>query len=322
MNRRQFLVAATGLALLSGCGVLPNLAKLATPGVARVGILGGSPGLASDIIGGLKPGLGELGYVDGQNIVFEQRDTGGNIELEPELANELVRLPVAVIVAVQTQAARQVTTVIPIVFAVVTDPVGQGLIASLDHPGGNLTGVSNAPATVWAKPLEFLAQLVPRLSRVAILINLALPSSQLQFQALTTAANGMGGVQLNPLDLRTPDDMEPALVWQAQAMIAFSAVSSALPRLLDFEVQHRIPVSFTFKEAVQAGGFLSYGPSYNGIGHAAAAYVDKIVKGARPADLPVEQPTVFELVVNQTTAQALGITIPPDLAVEVTEWVQ
>jgi ABC-type uncharacterized transport system substrate-binding protein len=333
MRRRQFVFTATTLALLGGCGVLPNLGKPSTPGVPRVGIL--DPWAADDPgsnaqIAGLKQGLAELGYVDGQDIIFEPRDSDGKVDPLRALANELIQLPVEVIVALSTpatQAARQATSVIPIVFVNVTDPVGQGIVASLAHPGGNLTGAASPPTTTFQKELEILGQLVPGMARVAIVLDASNPAMILRSRAVAPTANTMG-VQLKTLDMRSADDVEPALAealaWQAEAVMNLSgpATAVAMPRFLDFQLQNRIPLAVNSEQEVQAGGLLFYGVSNNVKGRTAAALVDKIIKGTKPADLPVEQPTAYELVINQTTAQALGITIPPEVAQQVTQWVQ
>src|SRR5262249_20500530 len=209
-----------------------------------------------------------------------------------------------------TVAGRRATAVIPIVFVAPTDPIGQGMVASLSHPGGNVTGPSGAPATTFQKDLELLAQLVPRLSRVAIVTDFSEPnlgSTTSRLQVVTSAANALG-VQLKTLDVRSLDEVEPALAealaWQAQAMLQFGApgaVADAVPRLVAFQLQNRIPVAFNLKSQVQAGGLLSFNASPTGAGRSAALYVDRILKGAKPADLPVEQATVFELAVNEST---------------------
>jgi putative tryptophan/tyrosine transport system substrate-binding protein len=336
MRRRQFVFSAATFALMSGCGVLPILGRPATRGMWRVGILNGNDAnsaSSNDQIAGLKQGLAELGYVDGQTIAFELRDADFNLARLPDLANELIQLPVDVLVSFPSPAvvaAHQATTVVPIVFVGVTDPVGKGWVASLAHPGGNLTGVSQAPPTTLGKMIEYLAQLVPQLSRIALFASLSPADPSLgptAVQLTTTAANALG-VQLKFLDVRTPDDVEPALAealaWQTEAMMSVGgvAISNAIPRFMDFQLQNRIPFVTSLKEWVQAGGLLSYGPSVNGLGRQAAHSVDKILKGAKPAELPVEEPDRYELSVNQTTAQALGITIPPEVAQQVTEWVE
>jgi putative tryptophan/tyrosine transport system substrate-binding protein len=303
--------------------------------MGRVGILAPDTNNALDvaIIAGLKQGLAELGYVDGQTIAFELRDAAGNVERLPELANELIQLPVDVLVSLTSPAvlaAHQATTVVPIVFVNPTDPVGKGWVASLAHPGANLTGVTAAPPTVLGKVIEYLAQLVPQLPRIVFFASLSAADPSLGPTAVpltTTAANALG-IQVKFLDVRTPDDVEPALAealaWQTEAMMIVGgvAITNAVPRFVDFQLQHRIPLGCGFKEQVQAGGLLSYGASFMGQGRRAATFVDKILKGARPADLPVEEPDTYELIVNPTTAQALGITIPPAFAQQVTAWVQ
>jgi len=335
VRRRPFVFTAATFALLSGCGVLPILGRPVTRGRWRVGIL--APDAITPVgvaeIASLKQGLAELGYVDGQTIAFEQRDAAGNFERLPELANELIQLPVDVLFSVSSPAvlaAHQATTVVPIVFAQASDPVGKGWVVSLAHPGGNLTGVTSGPPSVNGKWVEFLAQLVPRLSRIAFFASLspADPSvGPTAVQLTTTAANALG-IQLKFLDVRTPEDVEPALdealAWRAEAMMAYGgvAIANAIPRFVNFQLQQRIPWASGSRELVQAGALLAYGNSLKEAGRQAATFVDKILKGARPADLPVEEPDAYELIVNQTTAKALGLTIPPSFAQQVTEWVQ
>jgi putative ABC transport system substrate-binding protein len=332
MKRRQFIFSTATLALVSGCGLLPRQ----TPRLPRVGILCASAAtdqLPNDETAGLKQGLEELGYANGQAVVFETRFAEGNVALLPELANNLVQ-SVDVIVTVggtaATAAARQATSSVPIVFVVVNDPVGRGFVTGLANPGGNLTGITNAPPTVLGKLLELLVGLVPGLSRVAFLTNLdpvqgPLAPSQVP---LTTAAASALGLQLKILDVRSPDRVDPALneilAWQAQAMLMFGgpgALADATPHLAAFQLQSGIPLGYTTRGGPVAGALLSFGVNAVGEGRRAAVLVDKILKGASPGRLPVEQPTEFDLVVNQKTAAALGITIPPEIAQQVTEWV-
>jgi putative ABC transport system substrate-binding protein len=335
MKRRQFVFSAATFALINGCGVLPILGSPAARGIPRVGILAADANNDTETleIAGLKQGLAEQGYVDGQTIAFELRTTDGNLEALPELANALVQLPVDVLFAVPSPsvaAAQQATRDIPIVFANASDPVGKGWVASLDHPSGNLTGVTAAPPTRDAKLVEFLAQLVPRLSRVAFVTSFdpADPSlGPLAVQQTTTAVNALG-IQVKFLDVRSPGDVEPVLAeelaWQTEAMVVLAAVAVAphVSRFVDFQLQNRLPLAVVSKEQVQAGALLSYSVSSTGAGQTAARFVDRILKGTRPADLPVEMPTAYELVVNQSTAQALGMTVPPQVAQQVTEWIQ
>jgi putative ABC transport system substrate-binding protein len=249
------------------------------------------------------------------------------------LANDLVHGAVDVIVSQgtpPTTAAQSATAAIPIVFSNVTDPVSQHFVASLAHPGGNLTGVTNVPVSVIAKPLEILSQLVPGLSRVAVVVNFD-PANQLavytsRLQAIKSAADTMA-VQLHVLDIRSVADVEPALAdalaWQTEAIMSTDgqgAVLQASPRIVEFAKQNHIPTTFPNKEYV--GGLLAYGPNPAGAGRLAATYVDRILRGASPGDLPVQEPTTFDFIVNQTTADAIGITIPPAIAQQVTQWYQ
>jgi putative ABC transport system substrate-binding protein len=335
MKRRQFIFTSATLAVLSGCGLVPGTASRPGQRPARIGVLGSANSQVSDEqIAGLKQGLVDLGYVEGQTIAYERRQASSGAEI-PDLAHQLAQLPVDVFVAAGSPAAlavRQVTTDIPIVFMNVTDPVGQGLVDSLAHPGGNVTGITNTPASVSGKRLELLSKLLPGLSRVALFAGFDTanaPSSTLKLQFATSVARAVG-VQLKTLEVNGPDDVEPALAealsWPAQSMLVFSgpiAIIDAIPRFVEVQTQNRIPVVFDASVDGQTrGGLMSYGVSNNEQGRLAANLVDKIQKGTRPADLPVQEPTVFEFVVNQTVAQALGIGIPPDIAQEVNHWDQ
>jgi putative ABC transport system substrate-binding protein len=334
MNRRQFFLIAVTLSLAGGCRTQPNLGNSPRAGVARIGILDASAAydaIVSDEIAGLKQGLAELGYVDGKNLLFAPRDSE-NLELLAQMARELVQLPVDVIVAVggspAARIARQATSAIPVVFVEVTDPVGLGLVVSLTNPGGNLTGITQIPLTTVAKQLEFLAQLVPGLSRVGIAFDSTNPAAMLLLKALPPTATALG-LQLKAFGVGSAAEVEPALndalAWSVQAMMILSGpgtLTDADPRLAEFSRQHRIPMSFLSKSHVMAGGLMSYGASHNASGQTAARLVDRILRGAKPADLPVEQPTSFELAINQTTAKAIGITIPPEVAQQVSLWVQ
>jgi len=337
MKRRDFILSTATLALLTGCGLLPNLGQPTSPRVARVGILVSQAinTVNGPILDGVQQGLAELRFADGQTIDVEERDAGGDTERLPDLVNELLNLPVAVLVAFPSPAvliAKRATTTVPIVFANASDPVGKGFVASLDHPGGNVTGISAAPPTQFQKLMEYLVQVQPGLSRVAFFTSLdpisgAGGASGPSFvQVTTTAANALG-IQLKFLDVGSADDVDSALAealaWHVEAMIMTGIpFADPTPRLIDFQLRNRVPVAFGARGGAQAGGLLGYGTNLNAIGHASAVLVDKILKGAKPADLPVEQPTEYELVVNQTTAQALGISIPPEFARQVTQWVQ
>ena len=336
MKRRSFVLTTATFALLSGCGLVPNVGNPGSGGAVRVGILATDANtINAPEIAGLKQGLAALGYVNGQTIAFEQRDAAGQVGRLPALATELVQLPVNVLACMTSPsvvAARQATTVLPIVFVYVTDPVGKGFVASLAHPGGNVTGVPGGPLETYGKIVDYLARVLPGLSRVAFVTNFDPESGPggaqgpSGVQVTTTAANALG-IRLKFLNVHTSEDVAPALAealaWRTQAlMVGGLPISDPTSPFVEFQRQQHIPFAAIAKEQVQAGGLLSYGPSQIGVGRTAATLVDKIIKGAKPADLPVEQPTDYELVINQTAAQSLGIIVPPEVAEQVAEWVQ
>src|SRR5438093_4764184 len=264
--------------------------------------------------------LRELGWVEGQNIVIDYRYAEGRVDRLPDLAAELVRLKVDLIVAsAGTQAAtaaKNATGTIPIVMIAGRDPVGTGLIASLARPGGNVTGVSGyAGLEIGAKQLELLKEIVPKIRRVAILSNPANAYHQLAITEVNVAARSLG-VQLQLLEARGPNEFDGAFAAMATERVGALLVlsdaifSSHRTRLADLAARSRLPAAYGVRESVEAGGLMSYGPSFLDLFRRSAAYVDKILKGAKPADLPVEQPTTFELVVNVKAAKALGLTIP------------
>jgi putative ABC transport system substrate-binding protein len=295
--------------------------------VPRVGYLGlGSP--SDPFIQAFQQGLRELGYVEGQNIVLEYRYAQGHEERLPALATELVRLKVDVIVAVATsgaQAARQATRTIPIVMLAVGDP--GGFVASLARPGGNLTGLSTLGPDLAGKRLQLLIEVTPGLSRVAVLWN-PLNSFSVLIMRQTEAAARMLGTQLQSLEVRVPDDFDnvfrAATRGRAGALIAAedSFIFTHRNRIVEFAARNGLPSMSGYRGFVEAGGLMSYGPSLLDLAHRAPIYVDKILKGAKPGDLPVEQPTKFELVINFKTAKALGLTIPPSLLARADEIIQ
>jgi putative ABC transport system substrate-binding protein len=271
-------------------------------------------------------GLRELGYVEGQNIVVEERYAEGQLERLPELAAELVQLRVDVIVAGDPQAilpAKQATSTIPIVMSVSADPVGSGLVASLARPGGNVTGLSNVAPQLAGKRLELLKEVVPGVSRVAVLGR----PGQADWEPLAVATQALGG-QLQALEVQSPDDIkdafEAAVRERADVLIVLASpiVLRHSRLIVDLAAESRLPTMYPRKEYVQDGGLMYYGPSTPELHRRAAYYVDRILKGAKPGDLPVEQPTRFELVVNLKTAEALGITIPPSVLARADEVVQ
>ena len=291
--------------------------------VHRIGYLGGaSSTIAAPFIEAFREGLREFGWVEGKNIVIDYRFAEGRFDRLPDLAAELVRLKVEVIVAVATPpavAAKKATGRIPIVMTSAGDPVGLGLVASLGRPGGNVTGLSfSVGVETIGKGLELLKETVPKVRRVAVLSNPANPAHALAIRDLKVAARSLG-VDLQLLEAREPDEFDGAFAAMAKERVeALFVVPDSMSllhraRLADLAVKHQLPSMHGFREYVEAGGLMSYGASAVANFRRAAFFVDKILKGAKPADLPVEQPTKFELVINLKTARALGLTIPQSL---------
>ena len=320
MDRRAFFGSALAGSLLAA----PLVAAAQSAGkVPRIGVLG--PRTASDGARYLEPfrrGMRELGWVEGKNILVEYRWAEGRSERMPELAAELVRLNVDVIFAgstATTVAARRATSTIPIVMATGGDPVSLGLVASLARPGGNVTGLSfSVDSETFAKQLELLKETVATARRVAVLFNPANPGQRPAIERLGDAARSVG-VNLQVLEARTPDDFERAFAAMARAraeallVVADSIFGYSRVRLQGLVARSRLPAMYGLREHVEAGGLMSYAADVRDNFRRAAGYVDKILKGAKPGDLPVEQPTKFELVINLKTAKALGLTIPPAL---------
>jgi ABC-type uncharacterized transport system substrate-binding protein len=318
-DRRRFV---TGLGLLLAS---PLVAQAQPAGkVPRVGFLFyGSPGPAREI-DAFRRGLRELGYIEGQNIGIEYRFASGQVERLPELAAELVRLKVDVIVAPATSAAlaaKQATSRIPIVFAVVADAVGAGLIANFARPGGNITGLTSSSAELGGKRLELLKQVVARASRVAVLYNPADRSNVLVLKQLQDSVPTLG-LTLQPLEVREPREFEGAfLAMTRERAHAMFGVAGALTNehnkvLVDLAAKHRIPAMWGHRQFVDAGGLMSYAVNLYDQNRQAAVFVDKILKGAKPGDLPVEQPTRYELVINLKTAKALRLTVAQSLLLQ------
>src|SRR3989454_497288 len=287
--------------------------------LARIGYL--SLGSAADTPKALLQGLRELGYVEGQNLVIEYRYAEGKAERLPDLAAELVSLSVDVIVAGGTPpplAAKRATRTIPFVMTSAGGPVGSGLVASLARPGGNVTGLSTFTRELAAKRLQLLKEVVPGVSRVAVLWNAANPYAVLNMRETEAAAQTLG-VQVQSLEVRGPDDFENALPAAIRGRAgALIVVDDPLTfayrmRIADFAARNRLPAMYGFREFAEAGGLTAFGANLADLYRRAATYVDKILKGAKPSDLPVEQPTKFELVINMKTAKALGLTIPQSL---------
>ncbi len=291
--------------------------------VQRIGFLGGgSPSAYSPRIEAFRKGLAEIGYAEGKNIAIEYRYAEGNLERLPDLAAELVRLKVDVILAAGgrevAQAAKQATTTIPVVITNVGDPVATRLVASLARPGGNITGLTSASPDLSAKRLELLKEAVPRLTRVAVLYDPTNRGNTANFKETEVAAHLLG-VKLQSLEVRIPDDFAGAFnaakTGRAGALIVLPSLLNATrrTRIVELATKSRLPTMFAEDVDVESGGLMSYGPNYPDLFRRAATYVDKILKGAKPGDLPVEQPMKFELVINLKAAKQIGLTIPPNV---------
>jgi putative ABC transport system substrate-binding protein len=332
MSRRAFVVGAAGLGLLAGCGRLPGQAP-APDKPPRVGLLlpytaDSAPSL--EMIEPFRAGLHDWGYVEGENILLEYRYSGGQNERLPELAVELIQLPVDLIVAEKQDAilaAKQTTSTIPLVMSVHADPVGTGMVASLPRPGSNVTGMSSLSAHMSAKRLELLQQASPAVSRVVVFYDHTLPPTQRAAAEVQVGAAALG-LNLLTFDVRTPADFAPAfeaaLREQANSLQVLGDPLSLnqRSRIVEFAAQNGLPAVYNDKSWVTAGGLMSYGPNYPAIYRRAAYYVDRILKGTKPADLPVEQPMTFDFVVNMKTARELGLTFPHEILLQVTEVIQ
>jgi putative ABC transport system substrate-binding protein len=325
-----------------GCLVTLTLSILVVPfaseaqqpvKVYRIGwlISGISPSEPGPTAQPFRQALRELGYVEGQNLVIESRWAEGNPERLPDLATELVRLKVDVLVAggsAATRAAQHATRTIPIVMTNSSDPVRLGFVASLAQPGGNITGLSSLAADLSGKHLELLTQTVPDLSRIAVLVNPADAGTLQSLHEMQVAAQAVG-IQLHVLEVRQHEDLQRAFVAIQQegagALIVLGDPFLLTPYRRDIAalaLQNRLPTMYPRRMGVEAGVLMSYGASLPDLQRRAATYVDKILKGAKPADLPVEQPMKFELVINLKTAKALGITMPPSLLLLADEVIQ
>jgi putative ABC transport system substrate-binding protein len=327
MKRRAF-VFAVGMSLLAA----PlRLAAQQPQRVPRAGYLFSfTPAEARHLWEACRQGLRELGYVEGQNIMLEPRWADGHHERLPELAADLVRLKVDVIVSAATpasRAAKAATSSIPIVIVAVGEPVKMGLVASLARPGGNVTGLSLLTTELSGKRLELLGQVVRNMPRVAILMNPDNPVTAVFVEETRVAAQKLG-VQLQALEVRNPREIEhvfdAAPGERAAGLIVFDdpVLFSHRKQIVALAAKRRLPAMYGFREFVDEGGLMSYGPDRVDHYRRTALYVDKILRGAKPADLPVEQPTKFELVINLKTAKALGLTIPPSLRLQADQLVE
>jgi putative tryptophan/tyrosine transport system substrate-binding protein len=318
MRRREFI------SLLGGAATAWPLAARGQQAakVYRIGFLGNSTAaLEADLVGPFREGLRDLGYVEGQNILIEYRWAEGEYERFPTVTAELIALRVDVVVTAGTPASlavQKAATSIPLVMVAVGDPVATGLVASLGRPGGNITGLTSISSEMAGKRLELLREVVPKLSHVAVLWNAASPIQVIVERETRAAAQALGMKMLS-LGVRSREEIEDALTTivreqpGALLVLADRLFLHHRTRIMDFAAQRRLPGVHAYRELVEAGGLMSYGPSYADMHRRAASYVDRILKGSKPADLPVQAPVKFELVINLKAANALGLAIPPML---------
>jgi putative ABC transport system substrate-binding protein len=325
MDRRAFLAVAAASVVAR-----PGVARAQQPAkISRLGCLSlrSGPGEFEETF---VQGLRELGYVEGQNVALEYRWAGGKAERLPEMAAELVRLKVDLIVAQGTlaaEAARRATTSIPIVFVAAGDPVGSGLVSSLGSPGGNVTGLTILSTELAGKRLQILRELLPRAKRVALIVHRPASPTPILIREMRAAAQQLG-IQVVAQEIDTAVDLPSAFAAiqreRAQAVVVQQnpITNENARRIAELAIQHRLPAIYYRRDFVEAGGLMSYGANSAAIYRRAATYVDKILKGAKPADLPVEQPTKFEFIINLKAAKALGLTIPPALLVRADQVIQ
>jgi putative tryptophan/tyrosine transport system substrate-binding protein len=313
IRRREFIVTLGGATT-----IWPLAARAQQQGrLPTVGFSGASPSIESQRVAAFVQRLRELTWIEGRNLAIEYRWAEGRNERYAENAAELVRLKVDVIVTSATPpalAAKKATAVIPIVFAAVSDPVGTGLVASLSRPGGNVTGLANQISDTAGKRLEFLREVVPGLRRLAIMVNVGNPASVLDMGEAQATARTLG-LEVTTSEIRRADDIAPAfeaLKDRADALYlcADPLMNTHRTRINILAAGARLPTMHGVREYVEAGGLMSYGPNLPSHFRRAADFVDKILRGAKPADIPVEQPTKFDLIINLTTAKALGLEVP------------
>jgi len=319
MNRRDTVLALFAL------GAAPLAAWAQQPGgpMRHVGYLSPGPGYPFEAF---REGLQELGYVEGRNIVIERRSAEGKPERLQDLATDLVGLRVDVIVTATTaatQAAQRATTTIPIVFALADEPVELGLVATVAKPGGNITGLTGLIAQITAKRLALLKEVSPKMKRVAVLWS-PYPFSASVLREVESASRTLG-LRLHEIEVRQPNELDSAFArmtaWRAQALVVLPhpMFLAQRTRLAELAAKRWLPSTYHLKEFVEVGGLMSYAPDVADMSRRAAGYVDKILKGAKPADLPIEQPTKFELVVNLKTAKVLGVKIPESIMLQADE---
>src|SRR5438034_3632146 len=323
MRRREFIT------LLGGAAAWPLIARAQEPAMPTIGVLGTASALAwSKWTDAFVQRLRALGWIEGRTVAIEYRWAEGRSERYAEIAAEFVRLKVDVIVTSggAVVAVKQATSVIPIVFAVANDPLGTGLVASLARPGGNVTGLSNQASDLGAKRLELLREVVPSLHRLAIMANVGYPAAALEMVEIQTTARTLG-LEVATLEIRRAEDIAAAFEAPKDRADALYVIGDPLVatnriRINTLALVARLPTMHTVQDLLEGGGLMSYGPNYPDLFRRAADYVDKILRGAKPADIPVEQPTKFDLVINLTTAKALGLTIPESFLLRADEVMQ
>src|SRR5262249_42981051 len=324
MKRREFIT------LLGGAAAWPLAARGQQAGkLPTIGFLGGpTPSVAGQWVAALVQRLRELGWIEGRTVAIEVRWAEGRSERFAEIAAEFVRLKVDVIVTAGPAvfAAKQATSVVPIVFATMADPLGSGLVASLARPGGNVTGLSGQQADLAAKRLELLRDVVPGLRRLAIIANIGNPYAVLELGQVQEAARALG-LEAATSEIRRAEDVAPAfkaLKGRTDALYVINdpLINTNRVRIITLALGARLPTMHGSRDHVEAGGLMSYGPNYPHLFRRAGDYVDKILRGAKPGDLPVEQPTKFELIVNVITATALGLEMPPTLLARADEVIE
>ena len=315
MRRREFIT-------LVGSAVAWPLGAHAQQKIPRIGFMGNSTAaLETNLVDAFREGLRELGYEEGRNIAIEYRWADGNYDRFPTLAEELIAARVDAIVTAGTPAAlavKRATTTVPLVMVAVGDPIGTGLVSSLARPGGNLTGLSSIAPDLEGKRLQLLREVLPALSHVAMFVNSLNPFHVSSMKQARAAAQAMG-IKLQLHDIPKSEDLDDAFAAirkerpDALLILADRVFLHNRQRMMDFTNEQRLPNINAYKELVEVGGLMSYGPSYEDMHKRAAIYVDKILKGTKPADLPIEQPSKFTFIVNLKAAKALGVTVPSQL---------
>jgi putative tryptophan/tyrosine transport system substrate-binding protein len=323
VKRRDFITLLVGAAF-----AWPRAARAQNAATPVIGLLSPEAPTSSDV-NGFREGLQKLGYTDGKNLHIEYRFAKGNFDQLSQFAKELVALKVDLIVTFVTQAsveAKKATDTIPIVMVGVADPIGAGLIASFNRPGGNVTGTSSVATDVVSKQLGLLKEVMPDVTRIAALWNPADPVFQAQQMKQTESAAQKLGLQLQLLEARTQSEFEPAFAAINGTRVLFIMIDPLFitnaKTLAQLSLKYRLVAMFGYRTFADGGGLMAYGPNYFDIYKTTASYVDKILKGAKPADLPVEQPTKFQFVINLKSAKALGVTIPESLVVGADEVIE